>query len=289
MSNAGARRAAREPAVGNKRDGVVEFHAFDRGGRGEHFLHTRSALRSFITYDDNVARLYLTFDDSAIRFRFRIKNNGRTGMLHHLGQDARRLNDGAVRRKIAEEDRETARLTVRFFASANAVFGIESKRHILNALKATAHAHWRNVAAFAGGNGVYFQRFVAHLRTAEVVIVDILANRLARYRGSVVREGRNTTAAEFAKNRVDTARIVNVFDMVIAAWRDFANVGRRRAEFVKAIKRIRKARFVSDREKMKNRIGTPAHRHIENHCVIDRTLRNDFRRQNGEVGGVLLF
>ena len=34
---------------------------------------------------------------------------------------------------------------------------------------------------------------------------------------------------------------------------------------------------------MEDRIGASAHRHIENHGVVDRILRNDFARQNGEI------
>ena len=67
-------------------------------------------------------------------------------------------------------------------------------------------------------------------RGADVVLGDVLAQRLAGDRGAVEVQQARPAALDAAEDRVDAAGVVHVLDVVAAAGGDLADVGRAAAE-----------------------------------------------------------
>ncbi len=127
VPDAGPCRAARETAIGNQGNLVVEPDALDGRGGGEHLLHPRPAARPFIANHHHVARFHLPGDDPGVGVRLRLEDDRRAGMPEHFRADARRLDHGPLRSQVAVEDRQAALLAVGIFDFPDAVVGIETE------------------------------------------------------------------------------------------------------------------------------------------------------------------
>ena len=106
---------------------VVEPHAFDGRGRGEHFLHARSAFGPFVANHDYVAGLDLPVDNPLISLGFRLENDGRAGVFQHLRPDAGRFDYGPLWREVAIQNDQPALLAVGVVDRSNAVERVESE------------------------------------------------------------------------------------------------------------------------------------------------------------------
>ncbi len=69
---------------------------------------------------------------------------------------------------------------------------------------------------------------------------------------------------------------MHVFDMVVAAGRDLADVGGATTELVDSLKSVVDPRFVGDRQHVQHSVGAPAHRHVEDHRVVNGLGSDDF-------------
>ena len=108
MTDGGPAGTAGKAAIGDKGHVFIQPHAGQGRGRGQHFPHARAAFGAFITDDDDVAAFdFAVHDGLAGRF-FGFKDAGRSLVFHH-GRDHRRLlDDAAVRRDVAEQNRQAA-------------------------------------------------------------------------------------------------------------------------------------------------------------------------------------
>ena len=112
MADAGAARAAAEPAVGDQGDRFAQPRAHDVAGGAEHLLHARPALGAFVADDDHVARFDLARQDAFARLFLAVEDDGRTEVLEHGRGHARGLDHGAVRGEVAAQDGQPAGLGV---------------------------------------------------------------------------------------------------------------------------------------------------------------------------------
>jgi hypothetical protein len=99
-------RCAAETAVGQEGDGVAESCADQSGGDGEHFAHARAAFWSFITNDDDVARLDFIFVDFGEGRFFAVEDA--SGATEIRSVVSRNLNDAAFGCQIASENDQAA-------------------------------------------------------------------------------------------------------------------------------------------------------------------------------------
>src|SRR5260370_8233359 len=97
---------ATETAVSEQSDGVAESCADQSGSDGQHFTHARAAFRSFITNDDDVARLDFIFVDFSEGCLFAVEDA--SGATEIRGVVSRNLNDAAFGSQIASENDEAA-------------------------------------------------------------------------------------------------------------------------------------------------------------------------------------
>ncbi len=205
-------------------------------GGGEHFLHAGAAARAFVADDDHVAGLHLAVDDAHVGIGLRLEDHGRAGVAEHFGLDAGRLDHGALGGEVAVEDRQSALLAVGVFDLADAVaWGRSpsvsggSSRTERGRLATFSPSTFRLPPAVtaASSSASSLDRL-----GADVVVGDVLAERLAADGGAVEVEQAGPAARDAAQDRVDAAGVVDVFDVVVAAGGDLADVGRPLAELV---------------------------------------------------------
>ena len=87
------------------------------------------------------------------------------------------------------------------------------------------------------------------------------------------------TAIDAAQDRVNAAGVVAIFDVITAARGDFADVRRAVAEFVDALDVVFDAGFAGDGQDVQHGVGASAHRHVEDHGVVERLGRADLPGQ----------
>src|SRR3989442_2487714 len=73
MSYDDAIRAAGKSSIGDQADRITESGADDRGGWRQHLAHAGTALRPFVTNDDNVAGLDCSGKDCLQTVLFRVE------------------------------------------------------------------------------------------------------------------------------------------------------------------------------------------------------------------------
>ena len=104
---------AREAAVGDERDILVELHTGQGRGRVEHLTHARAALGAFIADDDHIALVDLTRVDGLDGRILGVEHARRAGVHHHFGRNCRALDDTAVLGNVAPQDGDAAGLRIR--------------------------------------------------------------------------------------------------------------------------------------------------------------------------------
>ena len=109
-----------------RRDLIVQAHAFDGRGGGQHLLHARPAARAFVADNNHVAGLDLAVDNTFVRLRFRLEDNHRAGEFEHIRLDAGRFDDRALWGQVAVENYQPAFAAVGVFDFADAIVRIES-------------------------------------------------------------------------------------------------------------------------------------------------------------------
>ena len=72
---------------------------------------------------------------------------------------------------------------------------------------------------------------------------------------------------------MDAAGVVDVLDVILAAGGHLADVGRAAAERVDPLDVVLDARLVGDGQHVQHGVGAAAHRHVEDHRVVDRVVR----------------
>src|SRR5260370_19344367 len=97
---------ATETAVSEQSDGVAESCADQSGSDGQHFTHARATFWSFITNDDDVARLDFIFVDFSEGCLFAVEDA--SGATEIRGVVSRNLNDAAFGCQIASKNDEAA-------------------------------------------------------------------------------------------------------------------------------------------------------------------------------------
>ena len=97
-------RAAAEAAVGQQRHFLVQAHAGDGRGGGEHLPHAGAALGAFVADDHDVAGLNAALQDGAGGLFFGLKDPGAPFIDQHLGVNRRLFDHRAVRRQVAPEN-----------------------------------------------------------------------------------------------------------------------------------------------------------------------------------------
>src|SRR5262249_53560437 len=95
------RCAAAETAIGDQCTRFAELLRFQIRGRVQHLLHTRSALRSLVTNDHDVALLDAVVEDGGASILLRFEDPGRPFEAPDRRIHAGGLHDAAVLRQVA--------------------------------------------------------------------------------------------------------------------------------------------------------------------------------------------
>jgi hypothetical protein len=186
-----ARGAAREAAIGEQRAFLAESLGLQIGGRIQHFLHARSALRSFVADDHDVARLHFVAEDAGHRVVLAFEHPGHAGELEDGIIDAGRFHDAAALGDVAVEHGQPAVLAegVRLVAD-DAVLAVEVERRVAAVLRERGLG--RNAAGCGAVEGAHRFVFGAH----DVVLVERITQRGAVHRGQIAMD--ETGAVQFA-------------------------------------------------------------------------------------------
>jgi len=156
-------------------------------------------------------------------------------MVHHLGQDARGLDDRALRREVAEQDRQPAARAVRIVQRADAP-----------AILALRPGH------------VLVQRLAGHRHRIRVEDAGPLEQ--------LPQDGRHP------------ARAIHVLDVVVGRRRHLADVRHALGHLVQPGQRVVYARLLRQRERVQDRVGRAAHRHVQRERVVDGLRRHNVAR-----------
>jgi len=113
VADAGPAGAARETAVGDQGDALTQPHPHDRRGRRQHLGHARSALGTAVADHHHITGLDPAAVDRGDGLLLAVKYPRRTLVVPHPGGHSPGLDGCAPRRKIAEEERQTATEGVR--------------------------------------------------------------------------------------------------------------------------------------------------------------------------------
>ena len=139
----------------------------------------------------------------------------------------------------------------------------------------------------AGGRVVQLDGLVADRCGAQVPGVDEVPQRIAVHGAD--RRVEQAAPVQLAEDRRDAARPVHVLDVVIAARRDLAQAGHPPGHLVDLLEAEVHARLVRRGQQVQDRVGRPAHRHVQGHRVLERVAAGDGARQCGFVAvGVVL-
>ena len=98
---------------------LAESLAANHRGRRQHFGHAGAALRSLVADDDDVAGFDLPFVQRGEAFILRVENDGLALEDETLRIHARRFDDRAFRREVAEQHRQSAIRRERRFDPVN--------------------------------------------------------------------------------------------------------------------------------------------------------------------------
>lgn len=84
---------------------------------------------------------------------------------------------------------------------------------------------------------------------------------------------------DFLDDRHDSADAVDVFDMIVAGRRDFADMGRALADLVDFGKVELDSCFAGDCERVQNGVGASPHRHVESQRIMESVGVCDVARE----------
>ncbi len=110
---------AAEAAVGDEGSFFAQTHTDESGCGGEHFLHTRAALGSFVANHDHISGPDNPIENRCCRVGLALKYACPAGPLEHLGSDRGLLDDGAFRGQVAIQNGDSALTMIGLLKGAN--------------------------------------------------------------------------------------------------------------------------------------------------------------------------
>ena len=277
VTDAEARRPAGEAPVGDEGANLAEPLAFQKRGRVEHLLHSRTALGPFIDDHHHVAGMDLVARDRVAGRLLRLEDPRRPLELPARFVDAGGLHDAAVLGDIAVEDGQSALLAVGVRDVADA-----AARDVGVGLGEVLVLREGDLGGDATGGG---QRALARLggraRAVDVVGVDrgAQAGAVNGLHIAVDEAG----VVELAEDREDAAGAVHVLDVVRRRRRDLADVGDAAREPIDVGHGELDPRLVGDGQDVQHRVGRAAHRDVERHGVLERLEGRDGAREHAGV------
>ena len=119
VADAESARSAREPSVGDERNGFADRHAFEKAGERQHLAHAGPTSRSFVAHDDDISFVQQPFHRGRCRRFLAVEHPRRTTERHLVLRHRAHLDHGAEWREGSEEHGEGAALCVRIVHGAN--------------------------------------------------------------------------------------------------------------------------------------------------------------------------
>ena len=107
MTNCCTSGSTGESAVCDEGDFFIQTHSGNCRSRRQHFSHTRTTGRTFITDNNHIASNNFSGIDSSNRFFFAVEYLCRSFMHEHFRSDCTSLDNTSIRSKIATQNSNT--------------------------------------------------------------------------------------------------------------------------------------------------------------------------------------
>ena len=275
MTNRNTRGTTRETTVSNQCALLAQAQALQVGGRVQHLLHTRAALRALVLDDDNVAFLHVLRQDLVHSLVLRLDHEGATLEVEQLLINTCGLDDCAVLGDVAVQDRQAAVLGVRVLHGADAAVLSVS----LVGLVLVRGGERVGGAHAAGSCEEQILRLLARLAAADIPLVQPLVQRISVNRMNVLVQQAGTV--QLTQQGGNTTGTVHVLNVVLGGVRgNLRQAGNLTRNAVNILQGEVSTRLVRNRQGVQHGVGRTAHRHIQRHSVLERLLGRNGARQN---------
>ena len=254
------------------------MHRFEVGGRVEHFLHSRPALRAFVADQDNITGLHLTAENPLHGGILTLENTCRAAECPQTFFNPGRFDDATLLGQIAVEHGQPAILRVGVGLVTDATLrAVKIQRRITLVLREgdlAGHTAWCGLVELGHALVGCIEHHVPGVKCgAEGCRVH----------------GRDVTLAQpgtgkLAKDAVDATSAVYVLDVVFVSRRgDLAQAGNAVRQAVDVSHGEIHPGFLRNGQQVQHRIGRTAHRHIKRHGVFKGSKAGDAARQHREI------
>ncbi len=189
-----AARRARKSAVGDERNVFIETHAYERGSGREHFAHARSARRSFVANDHDVAFFDLAVVYGDHRVLFAIEALGFAREREHVFIDGGTLDERAALGERAFEYGDTADGGDRIVYLAYDALVLDVRVLVIVRERAAVNGLRRAVYEIVFGKLVQHRRHAA--REVELLHIDVGGRRELTQSGRSVGNGLHVVERE---------------------------------------------------------------------------------------------
>ena len=268
--------------VGEHGDLFADALALDEGGRVQHFLHARAALRTLVTNHKRHARLQGVVQNDLDGLLLGVDHQSRSAELPDLRRHTGGLDHAAVGGQIAAQHSETAFVDLRVVDVVDGAVDTVGVERIKQSgvrprlrgddVARSGLVHLLGFLCAGGAHDVPISQLGFQRRVVDGVHVGV---QLAR-------------ALEFAEDAGDTAGTVHIGDLPLAGGAGLADARHGVRDALDVVQGEVHIGGLGHGENVQHGVGGTTHGHIHGHGVLEGFLGGDGARQHGIVGIVVV-